>query len=181
MRKMVKKYYLSSARGLLSYYRHKRDYHCFLDDTGEPYSAFGDFLNWGRDKDYASFPKDQEGMVTSVEDPKRYNPCTVAQYVLTTHGKYIRQRDESQKKVFFKYAENYLGMIEEDGSIRYYFDYPYYRLPDCPFKAGWTSGMDYGHALSVLARLASLSGSSDYSKYAEKMLNYLSVPIDEGG
>lgn len=161
----------------IKYHLHGYDYKKLLSDTY--YDVRGDYLNWGRDKSFDYIPKDPSGVVTSIGDEKHYNPCTIAQYCLHLYGRYIR--GEGTKHAFLHQADFLLEMIEEDGSLRYYFDYPYYCMPDAYFKSGWASAMDSGHLLSVCARGFSLNKDKRWCDAAAKSLAFLQTPIESEG
>ena len=166
-----------AEKSVTTYHEQNRDYTKFLSDSG--YDPLGDFLNWGRDNNYDTVPKDPNGIVTSTTETERYNPCTIAQYSLCLYGKYLN--GEANKRAFLHQADFVLSMIEDDGSVRYYFDYPYYCLPDKYFKSGWCSAMDCGHLLSICARAYQLTGDKKYCNYAEKIIGFLQTPIEDDG
>ena len=161
---------------VVEYKKQKRDYKKYLSE--EAYSHLCDFLNWGRDRDYTNTPKDPNGIVTST-GVQRYNPCTIAQQTLTTYGQYLQGK--ATKHAFLHQADFLISMIERDGSLRYYFDFSYYCMPDKYFKAGWCSSMDNGHVLSICARAYSLTHDEIYAEAALKNLKFLQTTIEEDG
>lgn len=143
------------------------------------WNPYGDFLNWGVYSNFDNIPKDPDGIVTSGSEIERYNPVTIAQYALALYGQYLH--GDVSKWAFLHQADFLLSMIERDGSIRYYFDYPYYCMSDKYFKSGWTSAMASGHVLSVCARAYHLTKDEEYCDVAEKVLAFLTVPVEEDG
>ena len=144
------------------------------------YNPFGDYMNWGTLKNYEKVPQDISGIVlVNYNGILRYNPCTIAQQALSLYGKYLKQ--ECSKWGFLHVANFVIDMMEDDGSLRYYFDFPYYCMPEQYFKTGWVSGMDTGHVLSICARAYNLTGYERYEVAAEKALDFLKIPISQDG
>lgn len=172
-----------------SYKSQGYDYSEMIDET-EVYTYTSDYLNWGKHKDIVAecarsgnevtydddgIPMVKHGGKTEFE----YNPVTILQHTLTTYGKVLSS--EKNEKEFLGYVDYCIDMMEDDGSFRYYYDYPYYLNPDNYMKSGWTSAMNNGHMLSVLARAYSLDPQEKYIEAAERTLSFLETPVSENG
>ena len=165
------------------YKKRQYNYRIFLNDA-KKYSYTDDFLNWSETKEYTAedFLFDENGIPLVNYAGRWYlNPCTALQYTLKVYGDYIKEKtDYSSLK---KDVEFCLGLMDEENKITYPFDYPYYCDPDNYFSAGWTSCMDYGHMLSICARMSVLAPNEidKYNEIADRCMQSLLVPIAEGG
>lgn len=154
------------------------DYAVFLSE--DEYTPFGDYLNWGVYANYTTLAKAEDGSVlVEYNGQLQYNPCTQAQYCLHLYGKYLH--GTGTKEEFLAQTDNLLNSMEEDGALRYYFDYEYYAMPDQYFKSGWVSAMPVGHVLSVCARAFNLTEDEKYVEASRSALDFLQTPIKKGG
>ena len=164
-------------------YRDKNySFRMFLSDG--PYDPFGDFQNYGqgpnvyRETDRGTF--DENGIyIAKYGDSFEYNPVTIAQQGLTLHGCYLYGSCGPEE--FLRNADFLIGMMAENGSFPYLFDYPYYVDRENYYKSGWNSAMATGNVLSLFARAYHVTNDEKYSAAAVQAISFLDVPIEEGG
>lgn len=171
----IKVYKELASQSVKIYRDLKLDYKCFLPNN--TYSPFDDFMNWGRDLNYDSVPKDASGIITGKNG--KYNPCTIAQYSLILYGKFLL--GTGSKRDFLHQVDFLIKMIEDDGSLRYYYDFSYYCMRDKYFKSGWCSALVCGHLLSLCAKAYRITENKKYCEAAKKVLKFLTVPISDDG
>jgi|GEM_PF-5016046 len=110
----------------------------------------------------------------------QYNPVTVSQYALCLYDEYRTENNETKKNRFLKAVEwlsDYKVMINDHAaSLPYYFPNNMYAL-----EAPWYSGMAQGQAVSVFLRAYELTDNDHFIAYAEEILNFMLLSIEEGG
>lgn len=112
-----------------------------------------------------------------------YNPITIEQYTLSSYNRYLNAQDENKvylKNQFLNGANWIINNIDEDGALRYEFNYKHY-LCDEEFKPGWVSAMAQGQALSVLSRAYHLTGDKKYINAGNNIFKFLTTNISNGG
>lgn len=152
----------------------------------EPYLAtykpFGDYFNASkRNFQTERLTKDKNGIVmVKYGDQYQYNPVTIAQFALTSYGKYIKTSNVTDKNEFLKYADALIGLQGKDGALRYNFEYrkPYLHTK---YKKGWVSAMAQGQALSVYARAYHITGNTKYLNAGKMAFKFLNTPKSKGG
>ncbi len=163
--------YRESGYDYRIYYSENKRY-CFTDD----------YLNWGNVKNYnVDGIQLREDGVPLINYNGKYcvNPCTLLQFTLKCYGDYLAGRIEIDKLNY--YVDLCLDLMDGENKITYPFDFPYYCDPQKYYSAGWSSSMDYGHLLSICARMYNISHDDKYVRIADKCLNTLVVPINKGG
>ena len=159
------------------------DYQMLITD--EEYDYRGDFENWGtwRDEEWYSqkgFQFDDNGIPLSMHNSElKFSPVVFLQYTLAVYGRYLK--GQADKDEFLRLVDIAIEAMEDNGSYKYDFDFPYYLDPDRYYKAGWTSAMCDGHILSILARAYTVEPNESYFAAAEKAISFLQVPIRDGG
>jgi heparosan-N-sulfate-glucuronate 5-epimerase len=146
----------------------------------QAYHAVGDYLNWGRWKNYRNLPGriqlDEEGIpMIKYGDRFFYNPVTLCQYALTMYGRGMR---DSKYHPFIRAAERLITLQESSGAFRYPFQFPYFRGT---FEPGWVSGMAQGQALSVFSRAYHLTGKGKFLRAGNAALEFMMIPVSQGG
>lgn len=146
------------------------------------YSATGDYLNYGATLNYHDDPSvafDERGVpMASYSGRKEYNPVTVAQYALSQHGRYLRGKGSADE--FLRAADALLELQDENGALRYPFDYTYYLTGEV-LERGWVSGLAQGQALSVYARAYALTHDQRYLEAGDLALAFLTRWHSDGG
>ncbi len=157
-------------------------YKHFLNPGG--YTADGDFMNFGDlYEDFLSSDRmilDELGRIKTLNEGVWVdNPVTAAEYALAIYGQYLR--NSMSEEDFLYAARNLLYLQQEDGGLRYYYNYPYYLDSEHYMKSGWVSGMAQGHALSVYARAYNLTKEDIWAEASEKVIEFMGIPIKNGG
>jgi len=151
----------------------------------ESYDPFGSYLNWEdcRQADFAESDSrhfDEDGCIMArYGQGWVYNPVTTAQWALFLYGRWLAGDEPIDS--FYQAARMLADMVEPDGALRYDFGFTYYVDPQNPIQPGWVSAMAQGQALSVFARAYHVSGEKLFAQAGAKVLDFLSVPIEDGG
>jgi len=146
----------------------------------QSYHSLGDYLNWGEWKVYKesrTLKFDDKGIPT-IKYGERfyYNPVTIAQYALKSHGLLIKGKISSE--LFFHSVDKLLELQAPNGAFLYPFAFSYHIQP---LQPGWVSGMAQGQVLSVFARAFHLKKDRRYLHAGNQALSFLVIPITKGG
>lgn len=143
------------------------------------YNSFGDYLSYGgKYWGDAKFDSDHVPLLRLGRDYE-YNPVLTANYALSMYDRGL-QGDKNASSRFLKATGRLLALQDKQGAFRYQYRWKYY-LSGKDFQPGWVSGMAQGVGLSVLARAYHLTGDPRYLAAGNKALDFLLVPVAQGG
>ncbi len=110
----------------------------------------------------------------------QHNPVTVSQYALCLYDEYVNEIDEKKLEKFYKQVSwlenNVVAQGENILALPYNFPHRWYKL-----SAPWYSGMAQGQAASVFVRAFNHSGEKKYLGFAQGLLNFMLLPVEQGG
>lgn len=111
-----------------------------------------------------------------------YNPGAIAQFSLAFYNQYQLTGSE-------EYREHFLTQL--DWLVTHYVDDPSHQSAVWKYEfevpqhgvnyTGWASGLAQGVAISALLRGYQMMGNEEYLSVAEKAVNSMVVPVDQGG
>ena len=150
-----------------------------LETLGFYYLDFTETISDYTSKGYGDF--DSEGIPKMGNGPSSYyNEVVIMNYGFILHTEILRKKNESNNTVILKNIICFLNKrkIEKQDSAFWPSEKEYERYG---LKAGFTSGITQGYAISFYLRMYELFGQEEYMETAKKAYNYLKISKAQGG
>jgi len=129
-------------------------------------------------EDWVDAPRDESGVLLSGKS-RFYHPIRIAQFALHRFGVWHSTSDATARRDFLAQAA-WLRDHQQDGDAAglYRFEFPWTKYGA---KAGWSSAMAQGEAISVLLRADRLESAGGYGDAAERAAQPFASDIAHGG
>ena len=151
------------------------------------YHADGTFATmWDNPPDYyekwrASQKYNDEGMPLHAPDgSNKASAVPIVQYGLCEYGYYIHNHKDEHLQRAIQTADWLVRHQAENGGWCYEYDFAHPRV-GVTIKAPWICGMAQGEGVGFLARMYKLTGNETYRECAEKALQPMEMPVEDGG
>jgi heparosan-N-sulfate-glucuronate 5-epimerase len=109
-----------------------------------------------------------------------YHPLTLARHVINMAVTYMNRKHDPLRYVQTTMgADKLVAIMGPDGAFRHPYPYRLYYYGD--LRAGWTSALAQGTALSAFARAYHITCDERYRRAGDKALEHLLTPIENGG
>lgn len=121
---------------------------------------------------------EREALATDWVPPVAYgasdHPVAIAQDGLRNFNRYVAAKDDRFLELAVSAGDLLVTLQQANGSWRYSFDFN-------DLKAGWTSAMAQGQAISLLLRLYQTTARDEYLASSERAYQYMLMPVEQGG
>jgi hypothetical protein len=152
-----------------------------------PYSQYGPYLHLvnccGPVANWPNQTLDANGIPMETRDggaSYHYNPVTIALFGLQAYSWYLKYGALQYQQNAIKAADWFVSHQDAQGEWRYDFDFVVGGF-GIKLSSGWGSAMAQGQAISLLVRVAHLTGSDVYIVTARAALPSLNKTYSQGG
>ena len=124
---------------------------------------------------------DSEGVPLHTPDGRNIvSAVPVVQFGLCEYGYFLHTNTKEHLDNALRVADWLVKHQAENGGWLYEYDYYHPRVEET-IRSPWICGMAQGEAVGFLARMYKYTGNVAYKDAAEKALEPLEVPVEQGG